>query len=127
MLRLRRVVVIRDDETRGGFWSSSGGRRERDDDGVGTFSSTGGSSRDVFRAENGDESEDVVAKRRRVDAGKFQRVRLRGRGKPNPERVRGVLRALVPFLPKVGTDMERVAERTEEVRERDDHRKNERG
>jgi hypothetical protein len=69
MLRLR-CVVIRDDETRGGFWSSSGGRRERDD-GVGTFSSSGGSSRDVFRAKNGDESEDVVAKRRRVDAGKF--------------------------------------------------------
>jgi hypothetical protein len=70
MLRLR-CVVIRDDETRGGFWSSSGGRRFERDDGVGTFSSSGGSSSDVFRAKNGDESEDVVAKRRRVDAGKF--------------------------------------------------------
>ena len=37
--------------------------------------------------------------------------------KTNFERVRGVLRAVVPVLPKVGTDMERVAERVEKIRE----------
>ena len=37
--------------------------------------------------------------------------------KTNFERVRGVLRAVVPVLPKVGTDMERVAERVAKIRE----------